>query len=48
MRIERTEGWLFRWRVIYSSDEGMDTESDHLTKLGARFAVLLTRLIASA
>jgi hypothetical protein len=40
--IERTDGWLLRWRVVYPS-EGIDTETLHITKLGARLAILVER-----
>jgi hypothetical protein len=41
--IERTQGWLFRWRVIYPT-EGMDLETIHITRLGARLTRLLDRM----
>jgi hypothetical protein len=42
-RIEPTDGWLLRWRVIYPSG-GMDLETLHVTRLGALFARLLDRM----
>jgi hypothetical protein len=36
--IESTGERLERWRVRYVSDEGMDTETRHVTRIGARFS----------
>lgn len=41
--IERTDGWLLRWRVVYPTDGGMDLETLHATKVGARIAILWDR-----
>lgn len=30
-----------RWRVVYPATEGMDTETTHLTRWGARLAIWL-------
>lgn len=45
-RIERTDGWLFRWRVrypAYGPDDGMDLETLHFTRFGARLSMLWSR-----
>jgi hypothetical protein len=42
-RIERTAGWLLRWRVVYPTGGGMDLETLHITKVGARVAILMDR-----
>lgn len=38
--IERTGARLpfDRWRVVYRADEGMDTETTHLTRWGAELS----------
>lgn len=41
--IERTEGWGLRWHVVYPS-EGMNLETLHFTKVGARIRRLYERL----
>lgn len=41
-RIERTGGWLIRWRVVYvNEDGGMDLETLHFSRMGARFAAIM-------
>lgn len=43
--VERTDGWLFRWRAVYPTGgppprpRGMNLETMHFTRLGAWFSI---------